>query len=306
MIISFSHPFYLFFLFVIPLIILIHFVSIKTRRKDALKFSNFEAVARIKGVDLYSKNIVILSCSILISFLLVFSIAGTIVQRDALTSSSSIVIAIDSSRSMEARDISPSRLEAVRDRISSFVASSPAGTRMGVVSFSGATLIEQDVTDDRQLVSESVKNIQLSSIGGTDLYESIVTATNLLKNEEYKAIILLSDGRFNVGNIQEAVDYANKNSVVVDTIAVGTEEGGETTYGISKVELDSLQSISYLTGGQSFQATSSGELADSLQKIRDLKIRKVSTDMSQYLSIAALFIFIFEYILFNTRYRIFP
>ncbi|MBX4196102.1 VWA domain-containing protein [Candidatus Pacearchaeota archaeon] len=306
MIVTFTHPLNLLFLFFIPVIILIHFISIKSKRKTALQFSNFDAIARIKGIDLYSKNIVILSCSISICLFLVLSIAGTIVQYDALTSSSSLVIAVDSSRSMEANDILPSRFEAAKTSLSSFIGSYPAGTRVGIVSFSGSTLIEQDITSNKDLLRQSLGNVQLSSIGGTDLYEAIVTAVNLLRPEDYRAIILLSDGRFNVGNIQEAIDYATKNSVLVHTIALGTETGGETTYGISKVELDSLESISFLTGGKAFHAESAAVLAQSLDQIKNLKVRRVSLDASGYCALAALLIFIFEYLLFNTRYRVFP
>ena len=55
--IVFNNPSYLFLLFFIPLIILFHFVGLSRKRKNALKFANFEAISKIKGIDLYSKNI---------------------------------------------------------------------------------------------------------------------------------------------------------------------------------------------------------------------------------------------------------
>jgi Ca-activated chloride channel family protein len=301
-----ARPTYLYLLFFIPLIVLIHFLTLKLRRSYALKFANFSAIARIKDIDVYSKNIFILVITVLILCAITFSLAGVAIQTEASSSDFSFVIAVDSSKSMEALDISPTRLEAAKRESLSFTDSTPLGTKIGVVSFSGNSLIEQKVVNDKQMVKNAIKNIDFGIAGGTDIYEAIVTSINLLEGYNKKAIILLSDGQINVGSLQDAVDYANKNEVIVHTFAIGTKEGGGTSYGISKLDEDSLKSIAYNTKGIFSSATNGDELAYSFKKVVDAKIGKVSFDISQYLQAIALILLIFLFILVNTRLRAFP
>ena len=77
MIFNFIKPSYLALLLLIPLVILLHFLMLKRKRSHALRFANFEAIARVKGVDLLSKNIVILILSVAIVFLLILSFTIT-------------------------------------------------------------------------------------------------------------------------------------------------------------------------------------------------------------------------------------
>jgi len=237
MAISFTNPQYLILLSVIPLIILIHFFSLRHRGGHALRFANFEAISKIRGIDLYSKNISVMVLTIAVCTLLILSLSGLTVQRLMSSSGFSFVIAIDSSRSMEANDMPPSvsRIEAAKKTAVDFVESLPAGTKIGVISFSGNSFIEQDMTQEKFQVKSSINKIQASSVGGTDLYEAIITSTNLLKSEDTKAVILLSDGQINVGGLDDAVNYANENEVIIHSIAIGTIEGGETSFGLSKI-----------------------------------------------------------------------
>ena len=165
MIVYFAKPNFLLLLGLVPLIILIHFIVLRRKRAFALKFANFEALARVKGVDLLSKNIVVLIITILMIILLTFSLSGISMNRVIYSSSSSFVIAVDTSRSMEAIDISPNRLEAAKDAALSFVEGLPAGSRVGIISFSGNAFIEQEVTDDKTLLRQGIGRIQLSSVG---------------------------------------------------------------------------------------------------------------------------------------------
>jgi Ca-activated chloride channel homolog len=306
MIIGFEKPLYLLLLNLIPLVILIYFITLKRKRVQALKFANFDAIAKIKGVDLLSKNIFTLVLTIIIIILVVLSLAGLNVQRTLYSSSFSFVLAIDSSKSMEATDFSPTRLEAAKDTAISFVDSTPSGTKIGVISFSGNSLIEQRLTDDKFLIEQTITKIQQSSVGGTDISEAVVTSTNLLEGEQAKSVIILSDGQLNVGSIDEIIKYAGENDVIVHTIAIGTQTGGSTTYGISKLDEDALKAIAYNTNGEFFKAENKEALKEAFSKIMDLKLKNVTFNLSNYALLAALMLFVVEYILVNTRYRVLP
>ncbi|MBU0467287.1 MAG: VWA domain-containing protein [Nanoarchaeota archaeon] len=279
---------------------------LKRKRSHALHFANFEAIAKVKGIDLLSKNIFILSLTILISLLLILSLSGVKIQRTLYSSSFSFVIAIDSSTSMEATDFSPNRLEAAKSTALDFVNSAPAGTKIGIVSFSGNAFIEQVPTEEKEFIQTAIESIPLSSIGGTDLGEAIITSTNLLEGEEARSVILLSDGRINVGTIENAVNYANSYDTIVHTIGIGTEEGGLTSYGLSKIDEDALKAIAYNTNGKYFKADTEESLQESFNQIIELKFKKVTVNISPYFTLAALILLIIEYVLINTRYRVLP
>src|SRR6056297_992390 len=136
MYIEFVRPEFLLFLLAIPLIVLIHFYSLKTSKKKAMKFANFEAIGRVKGIDLFSKNIVILIISLLIVLFIGLAVSGITLHYRAESSSFSFVIAIDSSSSMEADDFSPNRLEVAKSTAINFIEKSPISTRIGIISFS--------------------------------------------------------------------------------------------------------------------------------------------------------------------------
>jgi len=303
---TFTNVSYLFLLFLIPLMIFFHFYSIRASRKIAIKFSNFDAIARIKGIDMFSKNIVILTISCIIVALVSFALSGMTLLVNVESSEFSYVIAIDSSESMLANDLNPTRLDVAKDNALAFVESAPFGTKIGVVSFSGNAIVEKKVSSEKSLTSEAIRSIEATEIGGTDISEALVTSINQLLNEEYKSIIILSDGQINTGKIDKALDYANENNVVIHTIGIGTIEGGNTTYGISKLDEDSLKSIAYNTKGEYFNMQNGDSISGAFDSIVKFKEVDVPIKVYNYLLLISLILFILEFVLINTRYRTYP
>ena len=302
MLFTFLRPNYLYFLFIIPIVFIIHFYSLNNRKKVALKFANFDAIARIQGIDFFSKNIIILFLTVLISFTMVLSASGLTWHTFMESSSFSFVLDIDVSGSMEANDFLPNRLAAAKQTAINFIDEAPLGVNIGVVSFSGSSYIEQDMTEDRNRLKGVIEELEISGWGGTDLFEAVITSANLLENEKNKAIILLSDGQINVGNLEDVIEYATKRDIVIHSIAMGTRTGGQTDYAISKLDEESLKSVSYNTGGNYFFVTSGEELSEAFISILDLTQRNVSIDLSLYLLIASILLFVLEFFLSNTKY----
>jgi Ca-activated chloride channel family protein len=303
---TFTDPKYLFLLLAIPLIIFVYLLSLKNTKKKALKFANFDAIAKVKGVSFFSRNIVTTGISILVVTLLTLSASGMVLHMQAYASSFSFVIAIDVSRSMEAKDLYPNRLDAAKNTAKAFIDSSPITTRFGVVSFSGNARIHQDVTSKKGLAKDSIDGIEISSIEGTDIYEVVITSTNLLKGEDGGSIILMSDGQMNVGEVDDAVDYANRHDIIINTIGIGTPEGGKTKYGTSRLNEEVLKALAYNTEGEFYPAYDTNSLSNSMEDILKLSQKKISVDLSGYLLFAAILLFFGDYILVNMRYRILP
>jgi Ca-activated chloride channel family protein len=286
--------------------IVVHFISIQSRGKHSIKFANYHAISRIKGVDLYSKNLIVLVLSVFAFFCLIMSMSGLTLDIKTNSTANSFVIAIDTSRSMEANDISPSRLEGAKNIAIEFVKNSRVGTRVGIISFSGIATIERPVTDDTVLITNAIRNIDFSEVGGTDISEAITTSINILKNEDKKSIILFSDGQINTGDLNYALEYAEDNKVVINTIAIGTKTGGQTGYGVSKLDEDTLEAIAYNTDGKLLSIENNEDIEMYFNDIMDLRIRDVSINLSKSLIIGAVILFFIQYVLLNTRYKSLP
>ena len=304
--IIFQNPEYLFLLFLIPAIIIFHFIALRIKRNIALKFANFEAIARIKGIEIYSKNLLILFLVLISVLAFILSASGLSVVRDVESNKFSFVIAIDVSSSMSAIDIQPTRLEAAKQTASGFISNLLSASRVGIISFSGNSFIIQEITDDRTKLNRAINSLSISEVGGTDLSEAIITSANMLDSEDNKVIILLSDGQANVGTIDNAIFYAKNKKVIIHTIALGTPEGGEASYGISKADEETLKAISYETGGEFFSAKSKDQLSTSFNEIKELKKSKQILNLATYLVLIGLVFLILTYILTNTKYSTIP
>lgn len=291
---TFQNPSYLFLLFIIPILIFLHFYNLKHIRTRALKFANFDAIARVKGIDLYSKNITFLIIDTLMIIFLVLSLSGFTLNMDVNSSKFSFVVAIDNSESMGATDITPNRLAAAKEAATEFVNSLPSYSRVGIVSFSGNSYVEQDMTKDKELLKIGIGKIQLTDIGGTDIYEAISTSSFLLSKESDKAIVLISDGQINTGTAQDIFTSDKFKDIVIHTIAIGTKEGGKTQFGISKVDEETLKAISYNMKGKFFSINNKDEFKNAFLEIIPMTKKMGSISLSFYLLILALIFLILK------------
>ena len=143
-----------------------------------------------------------------------------------------IVLALDTSRSMQTRDIRPSRFEAAREAVKSFVAELPAGTRVGLVTFGSYAQANIALTDDHESFLEVVDTIPL--IRGTAIGEAMLKSLTVLPELELRrnldaepgslaTIILLSDGNNRSGiHPLQALEQVKQQQVTVHTVGVGT------------------------------------------------------------------------------------
>jgi len=315
--IVFNNPIFLWFLLAVPLLIIVHFLTLKYGKKEALRFSNFEAISRVvkehiseKPTLMFFKNrnvgLLILRVSALT--LLIFAVSGTVLWYKGETTDFDFILAIDTSSSMLADDFSPNRLEATKVAAGLFIDNLASKSRAGIVTFSGTGFVEEKLSEDLGLLKQSIEGITASKIGGTDLGNAIITSSNLLiGGDKGKVIVLLTDGQSNVGvSVGEGINYANGENVIVYTIGVGTEEGGRfrDTDVVSKLDDDTLKRIAKSTGGGYFRAGNEEELISAYKEIAGLNVRKVSLNLTPGFMVIALILLILEGILVNTKYRI--
>lgn len=270
-------------------------------------FSNFEAMKRFHGIEFFSKNFFSLYINLLILVMLVLSLAGTSISFYADTSAYSYVIAIDNSQSMKVSDISPNRLEAAKREAKRFVDLMPVGVEIGVISFSGNTIVMQELDRSKIKAKMAIDNIDFGNIPGTNIYDALISANKLFQDRQMKAVIILTDGQLNIGDAPQIIRYANRNNLVIHTVAIGTKEGAANNYGlISKADEDFLRSLSFNTHGKFFSASDLKSLEDSFNELIYHTNREVRIDLSFYLLIGAIILFTFYWIIYNFRFRFSP
>lgn len=200
-----------------------------------------------------------------------------------------IMMAMDISGSMLARDFKPDRLEASKEVAKEFIEGRP-DDRIGLVVFSGEAFTQCPLTSDHAVLLNLFTGIKSGMLkDGTAIGMGLATAVNRLKDSEAKSkvVILLTDGVNNQGAITPltASDIAQTFGIRVYTIGVGTEGMApypvQTPFGMDyqmmKVEIneDELREIASKTGGKYFRATDEDKLGDIYEEIDKLEKSKV-------------------------------
>ena len=199
-----------------------------------------------------------------------------------------IVMAIDVSASMLAKDLSPNRLEALKEVAAEFIKGRP-NDRIGLVEYAGESYTKTPITSDKSIVLRSLKSIKYNTIieGGTAIGMGLATSVNRLKDSKAssKVIILLTDGVNNSGFIDPKIasELAVEYGIKTYTIGLGTNgmalspigilPNGQFQYGRAQVEIDEelLIEIADVTGGKYFRATDNKKLEEIYNEINKLE-----------------------------------
>ncbi|MCV9927772.1 VWA domain-containing protein [Flavobacterium sp. LS1R49] len=203
-----------------------------------------------------------------------------------------IVMAIDVSGSMLARDLKPDRMQALKKLAADFVNERP-NDRIGLVLYASEAYTKTPVTSDKAIILEAIKSIKYDNVlvDGTGIGMGLSTAVNRLKDSKAKSkvIILMTDGVNNAGFIEPdtAADIAKQYGIKVYTIGIGTNGMAEFPYAIApngqflfrmmKVEIDEqmMKTIANKTGGKYFRATSNEKLASIYNEINKLETTEI-------------------------------
>lgn len=307
----FIRPTYLWLLLIIIFLVVVHFITVHWFRKKALSFANFEAIERVTGNVQISQNFLILFMMVFSFALLIFSAAGTTFVYEGQGTDSDYVLVIDTSASMSANDMEPSRMEAAKEAALNFVNYTNADTKFGLITFSSVSVVENGLNDNHDVLKEKIASIDVRKVGGTNLGEAITTSVNILLNsDKSRTVVLLTDGRGNIGfPLEEALNYAILNVATIHTIAVGTLEGGSiinATDVLLKIDEDTLKTVADSTGGMYYRAKSKDDLNKAYAEIANLKTKLISKDISLHLLLAALIVLTFTWAALNLRFRTIP
>jgi Ca-activated chloride channel family protein len=188
-----------------------------------------------------------------------------------------IVLCIDTSGSMSATDISPTRSEASRAAAASFIDSVPDGTRIGIVAFSAAAVPLGPLSDDRAVEREALARLPAPD-GGTAIGDALVIASRMLPPAGRRAIVLVTDGVNNAGSDPIEVAAAlGAQGISIFTIGIGTNGSGMTIPGTDEdaaLDEEALQQIAQSANGTYARVGDAGALQQKLAGLARTTIRE--------------------------------
>ncbi len=319
---EFYSPYYLGLLILVPILAIWMYKSFY-REKAKLLFSNvggFGNFKTLKNKILPLLSVLLLLSAIMISVGIARPRSIDVTAKTKKTKGIDIMLAVDVSASMLARDLKPSRLEALKKTAINFIKRRP-NDRFGVVLYAGEAFTQVPITSDHRIVMQAIRKINFNQLfntldQGTAIGMGLATAVDRLKDSKAKSkvIILMTDGVNNTGEIDPntALELAKQFGIKVYTIGIGTNgfaptpvalnRNGGFIYQNAKVEIDEklLKKIADETGGKYFRATDNTKLhkiykaIDKLEKteIKELKYYNYKELYRPFVLIAVILIFL--------------
>ena len=294
-----GHPLLLLTLLVVPAAIGLFLLAERRRMRYAVRFTNMEVLAGVVGGRGW-RRFVPFALFLLALAALCVGVARPHVHRLVPRERATTILVIDASRSMEARDIKPSRLGAAQEAVRTFLKRVPRRMRVGLIVFAGEAQVAAPPTTDHDLVRESVADLdRFSGFGGTAIGDALAAAAELGvqavadgnaslaaadtpsgPTHGLVSILFLSDGAQTRGTLLplQGADRAKAAGIPVYTVALGTPRGtidfgggfgGGDFSGPRRVPPDpaTLKAIARRTGGQFFAARSSDSLQAAYKKL---------------------------------------
>lgn len=324
-----ANPEYFWLFAIIPILILWYWLRQKTRNPEL----SFSSISVFEGMPKSPKTWLVHSLFVLrlaIFSLLIIALArpqSVSSRQDINIEGIDIVMALDVSSSMLARDLKPDRLEASKKVAKEFISRRP-NDRVSLVIFSGEAFTQVPLTTDHQMIYTLFREIESGMIeDGTAIGDGLATSVSRLKDSDAisKVIILLTDGVNNSGSLdpRTAAELAKMFGIRVYTIGVGTQGFApypvQTPYGVQmqqmEVQIDEelLQQIALTTGGQYFRAEDNKKLREVYDEIDQLEKSKI--DIQEFkkkhekflpFAMIALLLFTLEMILRFLVFKKFP
>jgi Ca-activated chloride channel family protein len=309
---AFLEPTRLVFLAVPVALVIAYVVLAARRRRYALRFTTVEMLDRVApDRPGWRRHVSAIALALSVS-IITLAFAKPVVAGEVEESTKRVVLAIDTSISMEARDVSPSRVDAAREAAVAFLESVPEGVSVGVVAFDGHArelIAPTSRLDAVRSVIES--SIEASSLGeGTAIGEAVYLGLAALQSGEagpdtsdeaqpIGTIVLMSDGDTTMGRPNdEAASAARAAGIPVHTIAFGTDAGtiedplGGGTIPVP-VNEEALEQLAYQTEGRALTAQTADQLSDVYEDLgRSVTVEREEVEVADLFAGAAMAILV--------------
>ncbi|MDD3049832.1 MAG: VWA domain-containing protein [Candidatus Cloacimonetes bacterium] len=326
-----GNPQLLFLLIIIPLLLLTIFWTKNRRKKRIEKFADrrfFDFFTQEFHSFYWELKAVLLV--IALAFLIIaislpqWNKEIQMVKKEGID----IVVCIDVSKSMDAQDIRPSRIERAKDQISLFI-DQLKGDRIALVAFAGRSFVSCPLTDDYGAAKLFLNLLDTESAGyyGTNIGDALQESVSLFReSQKYKIIVLISDGEDLESKSIEVAQEISKQGVVIYALGVGSPEGstiplvnqqGNVEYAkdengniiLSKLDVVTLSKLASAGNGKFYSVTpQQSEIFEIMKDINSIEREKIDSrefvrykEQYRYFSLIALILIILESLIYYKR-----
>ncbi|MEW5735265.1 MAG: VWA domain-containing protein [Thermodesulfobacteriota bacterium] len=267
---SFSHPFALYALWLVPLSAFLLIAGSRSRKTRLARYADSQLLPQLAGLESRARKILRGLLFLSGITLALFALAGPrfgesyqVVRKKGVD----VMACVDVSRSMTVGDVSPDRLARAKRELTDFLAAA-AGDRVGLVAFAGQAFLQCPLTLDHGALSMYIQNLSpdLVPVAGTDLADAIDVALSSFddKVDTDRVILLITDGEDNEGRAIAAARRAKEKGVRIFVFGIGDTSGGpvpanegggfEKDSGgrmvLSRLDEKGLSEIARITGGE--------------------------------------------------------
>ncbi len=287
-----------FALLVVPLMLVILYL-VRQRRRQAyvVRFTDPDLIDTVAPRRPGLRRHVVAAVYLTATAMLVIAAARPALATE-VANEPTVVLAFDTSISMEATDVAPSRMVAAREAAHRFVEVIPAGVRVSLVAFDQTARVVIPPTTSKMVLDRAIDRLSLGE--GTAIGEAIYTSLDVLESdapddaqEAGGSIVLMSDGETNMGRPEgPAAREAERRGVKVSTVAFGTDDGSVTVDFMQvpvPVDREALRDIAETTGGKVFEAASAEEILTVFEDLGEgVGTRTEPREITDGLALAAL------------------
>ena len=294
----FTNTYFELLLLVNGLTLLLYYAARKKKKQRAIKFGNYKTLEKVAGDDFIKTNDILLVLQILAVTMLFLAVSNPKLEKEVTGTESDYVLTIDSSATMLNNDIEPSRLEAAKKSSIKFAESTPNETKIGLISYSGKIEQEKAISTEREELIESIENVSLGEEAGSSMANALISSsTLLLDTTEPREIILLSDGRNNVGpKVNESIEFANNHNVTINSFGISLNSSSRERY-------ERMKRVANRTGGNFTTVDSQSDISESIISQEKDTSRN---SLQMHFTIIGIIILLIEWSLGTTRYDILP
>ena len=288
-----------FVLLVVPLLLAaLYVVRQRRRRAYMVRYTDLDLIDAVAPRRPGLRRHVVAAVHLTATAVLVIAAARPALATE-VANEPTLVLAFDTSRSMEATDVAPSRMVAARDAAHRFIEVIPAGVRVGLVAFDQTARVIIPPTTSKMVLDRAIDRLSLGQ--GTAIGEAIYTSLDLLgsdvptdaRDASSGSIVLMSDGETTTGRPEgQAASEAKRRGVKVSTVAFGTDHGSVVVDFLQipvPVDRQALSDIAGTTGGKAFEADSAEEIVSVFEDIGEgVGTRTEPREITDGLALAAL------------------
>ncbi len=322
----FANSYLLSLIWIIPLLIVFYVFAFRAKRRAMERFGNLELLKKLSRTTSRGRQIGKIALILTAIFFVVFAMSrpqiGTKIE-EVKREGVDVIVAMDVSKSMLARDVPPSRLEKAKHEVESFI-ERLRGDRIGLIAFSGVSFVQCPLTLDygAAKIFLDIMDPELIPVAGTAIGKAIEKAIETFDQQErkYKVLVLITDGEDHQGDAMKWAEEAERQGIVIYSVGIGSPQGepipvAEEGSGfkkdrsgqvvISKLDEFTLEKIALQTGGKYFRATSGEDELDTIyDDIMQMEKKELGSlqfsqfeDRFQYLVLLAFLLLMIEFLL---------